>query len=82
LLFSGLVTLAYGTWRGYAAARLALRPLDRDGDPTRRLIDGARPVHERTRVRGTARQVLLAVGWLSLAMYGLFLATVGITVLR
>jgi hypothetical protein len=82
LLFSGLVTLAYGSWRGYAAARTALRPLARDGDPTRRLIDAARPAHERARVRGAARHVLLAVAWLSVATYGLFLATVGVTVLR
>ena len=36
---SGLFAMAYGSWRGYVAARSALMPLLRDGDPTRTLID-------------------------------------------
>ena len=53
-------------------------PLVREGDPTRTLIDATRPLHGRTRVRIAARNVALALGWLVVAMYGLFLATVGI----
>ena len=46
------------------------------GDRT--LVDSTRPIHARTRVRVMARNVLLAIGWLTLAFYGLFLATVGV----
>ena len=48
------------------------------GDP---MIDATRPVHARTRVRVMARNVVAAVVWLLLAMYGLFLATVGLETL-
>jgi hypothetical protein len=82
LLLSGSIAVAWGCWRGYAAARAALAPIVRDGEPTRGLIESSRPLHERTRVRGAVRQVLLAVLWLSVAMYGLYLATVGMAVLR
>jgi hypothetical protein len=77
LLVCGLVLAAWGTWRGYASARSALMPLLVPGDPTRTLVDSTRPVHARTRVRIVARNVLLAVVWLTIALYGLFLATVG-----
>ena len=80
LVVSGLVAVAYGSWRGYAAARSALVPLVRDGDPTRTLIEATRPLHARSRVRFAARQVMLAVLWLCVAMYGLYLLTVGLTV--
>lgn len=78
LVCAGAFLAAFGTLRGYGAARAALLPLVRDGDPTRTLIDAARPVHARTRVRVMARHVVVAVGWLTLAMYGLFLTTVGL----
>jgi hypothetical protein len=77
LVTSGLIVTAYGTWRGYVAARGAMLPLVRQGDPTRFLVEATRPVHERSRVRIAVRQVLLAVGWLSVALYGMYLATVG-----
>ena len=77
LLAAGAFLAGWGSWRGYQSARAALLPLVREGDPTRTLIDASRPVHARTRVRVMARHVLLAVAWLSVAMYGLFLATVG-----
>ena len=77
LLVSGLFATVYGTWRGYVAARAAMLPLVRDGETTRTLIDASRPLHERTRVRIAARRVLVAVAWLSVAMYGMYLATVG-----
>ncbi len=82
LLASGLVALGYGSWRGYAAARAALLPLLRDGDETRSLIDATRPVLDRTRIRQAARNVVVAVAWIGVAMYGLYLATVGTAVLR
>ena len=81
MLAAGAFLAAWGSWRGYASARAALMPLVREGDPTRTLIDATRPVHARTRVRVMARNVLLAVGWLTLAMYGLFLATLGVELL-
>ncbi len=76
LLVTGLSAATYGGWRGYVAARSALVPLVRDGDPTRTLIEATRPIHARTRIRIAARNVVFAVGWLTVSMYGLFLATV------
>ena len=78
LVCAGAFLAAIGSLRGYGAARAALMPLVREGDPTRTLIDATRPVHARTRVRLMARNVVLAVGWLTLAMYGLFLTTIGL----
>jgi hypothetical protein len=54
-----------------------MHPLEREGDPTRTLIEAGRPIHARTRVRLAARHVLLAIGWLTVALYGMYLATVG-----
>ena len=81
LVCAGAFLAALGTLRGYASARAALLPLVREGEPTRNLIDGTRPLHARSRVRGMARNVVIAVGWLTLAMYGLFLASVGLETL-
>jgi hypothetical protein len=80
LLVSGLFATVYGTWRGYLAARAALVPLTRDGEPTRTLIDAGRLLHARTRVRFAAGRVVIAVLWLSIALYGMYLATVGMAV--
>lgn len=77
LIVAGLFATAWGCGRGYAAARAALLPLTRVGEPTRALVDAARPAFARTHVRGAVRNVLLAVGWLGVAMYGLYLVTVG-----
>lgn len=77
LVLSGLFATVYGTWRGYVAARSAVLPLLRDGEPTRTLIEASRPLHARSRVRVAVRQVVVAVAWLSVALYGLYLATVG-----
>lgn len=83
LLLSGTFLVAWGLWRGYAAARAALLPLTRDaGEPTRGLIEASRPVYARTRVRGLIRNVGLAVLWLVVALYGLFAATVGVEAIR
>lgn len=78
LVASGVVAAVLGTWRGYATAREALGPLVHEGDATRTLVDAGRPVYARIRVRLFARRVVTAVAWLGLAMYGLFLATVGL----
>jgi hypothetical protein len=80
LVLAGLATAFLASWRGYAAARAALGPLVHDGEPTRTAIEAARPVLARTRVRRFARQVALAIGWLLVATYGLFLLSVGMTV--
>ncbi len=77
LLCSGLFLVAWGSWRGYVAARSALLPLVREGDPTRTLVNSTRPLHARTRVRLAVRSVGFALIWLGIAMYGMYLATVG-----
>lgn len=73
--------MALGTWYGYAAARSALVPFVREGDPTRALVEAGRPVHERARVRALARHVLAAMLWISIALYGMFLVTVALEVM-
>jgi hypothetical protein len=78
LVCTGLVAMAAGTWYGYAAARSALVPFVREGDPTRALVESAKPVHERVRVRSAARSVLAAVIWISVSLYGMYLLTVGL----
>ena len=80
LVVSGVFSLVYGSSRGYAAARSALVPVVRGGDPTRTLIEASQPFHARARVRLAARNVLLAILWLCVALYGLTLALVGIAV--
>ena len=82
LLATGLAIAAYGVWRGYVAARSAILPLVREGDPTRSLIDATRPLHSRTRVRTAARNGAIALGWIAVSMYGVFLATVGTVISR
>lgn len=82
LVLSGLTALALGLMRGYRSARAALLPLLADGEPTRSLIEASRPVYARHRVRASARSVACAVLWLAVAMYGLFLTTVGAGTLR
>jgi hypothetical protein len=77
LVGAGVVATASGTWYGYAAARSALVPFLRDGDPTRALVEAAKPVHERARVRVAARSILAALVWIAVAMYGLYLVTAG-----
>jgi hypothetical protein len=83
LLLSGSFLVAWGLWRGYIAARAALLSLSRDGgEPTRGLIEASRPVYARTRVRVVVRNMGLGVLWLFIALYGLYLATVGLELLR
>ena len=71
LLACGLAATAIGTWRGYVNARAVVAPLVHPGDATR--TDEATPVAERARVREAARHLVVAVAWLVIALYGLFL---------
>jgi hypothetical protein len=82
LLVSGTFAVAHGSWRGWVAARAVARRLGREGDPTRALLEADRPIHARSRVRYAAHNSLVAVGWLAVALYGLYLATVGLEVAR
>ncbi len=77
LVVCGLIAVAIGSWRGYAAARSALLPMVREGDPTRTLVEASQPLHARARVRLAARHVALALAWLCVAMYGLYMLTAG-----
>jgi hypothetical protein len=77
LVATGSFLVVYGCLRGYQAARATLVPLVRDGDPTRTLVDATRPLHARIRVRVAVRNVATALAWLAVAMYGMYLATVG-----
>jgi hypothetical protein len=79
LIVVGVGVVALAGWRGFAAVRVAVGPLVHDGDPTRSLIEATRPVHERSRVRSFARGLTLSIGWLIVALYGLFLVAVGMT---
>ncbi len=78
LALCGLTVVGIGVWRGYAAVREALGPLVHDGEPTRTAIEAAQPVYLRPRVRLFARRVGLSVGWLAVALYGLFLVSSGL----
>ena len=73
LLLSGLLVAAVGTWRGFANARRVVAPLVHPGESTRTAVEATQPLAERERVRRAARNLVAAVGWLVLAMYGLFL---------
>ena len=73
LFMSGLLVAAIGTWRGYANARLVVAPLVHPGEPTRTAVEATQPLAERARMRRAARNLASAIGWLVLAMYGLFL---------
>lgn len=78
LVACGVVLAGVGTWSGYRNARAALLPAVQEGDPTRSAIDAARPAHARSGVRRAVRSVVAAIAWLSLALYGLFLAQTGL----
>lgn len=77
LVTCGLVLTGIGTWSGYRSAREAIVPALNPGDPTRSVVDAARPVYDRTAVRRFARSVAFAIGWLVVALYGLFLVSAG-----
>ena len=69
----GVIAVVIALWRGYVVTREAVGPLIHDGDPTRTAIEATRRVTDRPRVRLFARRLGVAIGWLAVAMYGLFL---------
>lgn len=73
----GLVAVVIAGWRSYVLVREALAPLAHDGDPTRRAIEASRPLPMRTDVRQSVRRVILSLGWLIVASYGLYLVVAG-----
>lgn len=77
LIGSGLLAAAIGGWRGYVAARAALAPLVHDGEPTRTAVEASRPLLARPRVRLFAQRLVAAIAWLFVALYGLFMVSVG-----
>jgi hypothetical protein len=66
-----------GTRSGYCEARNAIAPTGRQGNPTCSAIDAAGPLHARIAMRCFARSDAFAVGWLVLALDGLFPAPSG-----
>ena len=77
LIACGSVAIAVGAWRGYAVAREAIAPIAHDGESTRSAIEGTRPILARPRLRLFVRRLSTSVGWLAIAMYGLYLVVVG-----
>ena len=73
LQLCGVIAVVIALWRSYVATREAVGPLIHDGDPTRTAIEATRRVTDRPRVRLFARRLGVAIGWLGVAMYGLFL---------
>ena len=73
----GLTAAVVGAWRGYAVAREAISPLVHAGEPTRTAIEATRPILARPRVRLFVRRLAISIGWIGVALYGLFLASVG-----
>jgi hypothetical protein len=73
LQLCGVIAVVIAASRSYAATRAAVSPLVHDGDPTRTAIEATRRITDRPRVRLFARRLFVAVGWLAVAMYGLFL---------
>ena len=73
LQLCGVIAVVIAGSRSYVATREAVGPLVHDGDPTRTAIESTRRLTDRPRVRLFARRLVLAIGWLAVAMYGLFL---------
>jgi hypothetical protein len=73
LLLCGVFAVVIGASRSYVATRQAVAPLVHEGDPTRTAIEATRRVIDRPRVRLFARRVVVAIAWLAVAMYGLFM---------
>ena len=73
LLACGLAATAIGTWRGYVNARAVMAPLVRPADATPTTVKSTTPDAERARVRQVARNLVAAIAWLVIALYGLFL---------
>lgn len=73
LQLCGVIAVVIALSRSYVVTREAVGPLIHDGDPTRTAIEATRRVTDRPRVRLFARRLGVAIGWLAVAMYGLFL---------
>jgi len=73
LILCGTTAAVIGVYRSFVLAREALAPIVHEGEPTRAALEGARPIHERPRVRRMAALVATSIGWLAVAMYGLYL---------
>jgi hypothetical protein len=73
LILCGTIAALTGLYRGFVLAREALAPLAHDGDPTRTAIEATRPFPVRPRFRRFVSRVIGAIGWLAVAMYGLYL---------
>ena len=80
LVSCGTFGVVLGAWRGYTLAREALSPLIHEGEPTRTAIEATRPVLARPRVRLFVRRLTISIGWIAVALYGLFLASVGLAI--
>ena len=73
LQLCGVIAVVIAAARSYAVSREAISPLMHDGDPTRTAIEATRRLTDRPRIRLFARRLAVAIGWLAVAMYGLFL---------
>ena len=73
LQLCGVIAVVIAAARSYAVSREAISPLIHDGDPTRTAIEATRRLTDRPRIRLFARRLAVAIGWLAVAMYGLFL---------
>ena len=82
LIATGTYALAWGLVRGYLSARAALVPLTGGGEPTRAFIEASKPLYARARFRTSMRCGAVAALWLVVALYGLFLTTMGVGALR
>lgn len=78
LVSCGVLGAVLGAWRGYAVAREAISPLIHTGEPTRTALEATRPFLARPRVRLFVRRLTTSIGWIAIALYGLFLASVGL----
>ncbi len=82
LLTCGIVLAGLGSWYGYLHARRAILAPLREAEPTRARIESSRPILTRTWVRRFARSAILSVCWLCIALYGLYMASTSLAVLR
>jgi hypothetical protein len=73
LQLCGLIAVVIAASRSYAVTREAVGPFVHEGDPTRTALEATRRMTDRPRVRLFARRLVVAMGWLGVAMYGLFL---------
>ena len=73
LLACGLAATAIGTWRGYVNARAVVAPLVHPAGATRTAVEATTPAAERAPIRQAARNLVAAIAWLVIALYGLFL---------